>query len=131
MMGSVFGAVIVTRPASRIPATLDSDPMHALYLQGGRERNMAPHVVYPDDSCPHADCDQRMHTIAFKLEEHGRATHDSLVTAWWKDTGFTGRCPGCGGWIHFSVRAKRAITPQDAARLPQLPDAWATRAVIL
>jgi hypothetical protein len=71
-----------------------------------------------------------MQAIAFRLENHGRAVHDPLVRAWWEDTGFAGRCPRCGGWIHFTIRAKRAITPKEAAEHPQLPDDWYARATI-
>jgi hypothetical protein len=109
----------------------ERDRMHALYRQGGRERQMAPHIVYPEASCPHDDCDQPMQAIHFRLEDHGRAVHDPLVRAWWDDTGFVGRCPRCGGWIHFKIQGKRAITPEEAAGYPQLPDDWHAKATIL
>jgi hypothetical protein len=109
----------------------ERERMHALYRQGGRERQMAPHIVYPEASCPHDDCDQPMQAIDFRLEDHGRAVHDPLVRAWWDDTGFAGRCPRCGGWIHFTIRGKRAITPEEAAEYPQLPDDWHAKATIL
>ena len=35
----------------------------------------------------------------------------------WDDTGFVGRCPRCGGWIHFTIRGKRPISPEEAGRL--------------
>lgn len=105
--------------------------MHALYREGGRERLMAPHIVYPEAACPHFGCGYPMQAIDFRLEDHGRAVHDLLVRAWWDDTGFAGRCPKCGGWIHFTLGAKRAITAEDAARLPQLPDSWHVGATIL
>jgi hypothetical protein len=107
------------------------DQMHALYRQGGQERQMAPHIVYPEGSCPHHACDQPMQAIDFRLEVDGRAVHDPLVRAWWNDTGFVGRCPRCSGWIHFTIRAKRAITAKEAAEYPQLPDDWHTKATIL
>jgi hypothetical protein len=107
------------------------DQMHALYRQGGQERQMAPHIVYHEGSCPHDDCDQPMQAIDFRLEDYGRAVHDPLVRAWWNDTGFAGRCPRCGGWVHFTIRAKRAITAEEAAQYPQLPDDWHTKATIL
>ena len=74
---------------------------------------------------------QRLQAIDFRLEAHGRGVHDPLVRAWWSDAGFAGRCPGCGGWIHFTIRGKRAITAEEASQLPQLPDNWATQATIL
>ncbi len=76
--------------------TLSSDErdlMHALYRQGGRERQMAPQIVYPEASCPHDDCDQPMQAIDFRPEDHGRAIHDPLVRAWWNDMGFVGALP--------------------------------------
>jgi hypothetical protein len=109
----------------------DRDRMHALYRQGGQERQMAPHIVYPMASCPHDDCDQPMQAIDFRLEEYGRPVHDPLVRAWWSDLGFVGRCPRCGGWVHYTIRSKSAITAADAAGYPQLPDDWYVKATIL
>ncbi|HEV2969605.1 MAG TPA: hypothetical protein VGY55_06420 [Pirellulales bacterium] len=60
-----------------------------------------------------------------------RFSHDALVRAWWDDTGFAGRCPSCGRWIHFTIRGKRAIDESATATLPQLPANWASEAVIL
>jgi hypothetical protein len=123
-MSKVGAKAIVTTAGER-------DQMHALYRHGGRERQMAPHIVYPEASCPHEDCDQPMQAIDFRLEDHGRAVHDPLVRAWWDDTGFAGRCPACGGWIHFTIRGKNAITEEEAAGYPQLPDDWHAKATIL
>jgi len=72
-----------------------------------------------------------MQAIDFRLEDHGRAVHDPLVRAWWSDLGFVGRCPRCGGWVHFTIRGKSAITAADAAGYPQLPDDWYVKATIL
>ena len=107
------------------------DEMHALYRQGGAERRMAPHVVYQDEHCPHEGCRQSLRAVDFRLEAFGRAVHDSLVCAWWDDTGFAGRCPSCGGWIHFTIRRKRALTASEAASLPNLPDEWHKTAMVL
>src|SRR5687767_6486514 len=107
------------------------DQMHALYRQGGADRSMAPHVVYQDGGCPHSGCQQRLQAIDFRLEAFGRAIHDPLVRAWWNDVGFAGRCPSCNGWIHFTIRGKRAISDDQAAGLPQLPADWTDEAVIL
>jgi hypothetical protein len=107
------------------------DEMHALYRQGGADRAMAPHVVYQDGSCPHDGCQHSLRAIDFRLEAFGRAVHDPLVRAWWDDVGFVGRCPACGGWIHFTIRGKRAVGESEARALPQLPDNWADEAVIL
>jgi hypothetical protein len=109
----------------------EREEMHALYRRGGQERQWALHIVYPDAVCPHVGCGQRMQAIDFRLEDHGRAIHDPLVRAWWNDTGFVGRCPQCGGWVHFTIRAKRAVTAEEAAHHPQLPDNWHEVATIL
>jgi hypothetical protein len=107
------------------------DDMHATYRQGGAARAMAPHVVYQDGGCPHDNCRQSLHAIDFRLEAFGRPVHDPLVRAWWDDTGFTGQCPSCHGWIHFTIRGKRAIDENEAASLPRLPGNWADEAIIL
>ena len=107
------------------------EEMHLLYRQQGGQRAVAPHVVYRDSGCPHAGCQQNLQAIDFRLEAFGRAIHDPLVRAWWDDVGFAGRCPGCGGWIHFTIRHKRAIDEAAAQGLPQLPANWADEAVIL
>jgi hypothetical protein len=88
-------------------------------------------VVYVDASYPHPDCAQHLQAIDFRLEAFGRALHDTLVKAWWDDTGFAGRCPTRNRWIHFTIRGKRAISNAEAAKLPQLPENWASEAVIL
>ena len=113
------------------PPAEDLETMHALYRQLGKDRQMAPHIVYGDTTCPHPGCQQALQAIDFRLEAHGRTVHDPLVRAWWDDTGFAGRCPACSGWIHFTIRGKRAISEQEAAGLPQLPDNWAQVATIL
>lgn len=107
------------------------EQMHSLYIKGGADRAMAPHVVYREGECPHDGCHYGLQAIDFRLEAFGRAVHDSLVSAWWADTGFAGRCPGCNGWVHFTVRGKRAIDQSEADSLPRLPDNWADEAVIL
>lgn len=113
------------------PLGMERERMHALYRAGGLERRTAPHIVYPEASCPHDGCGQAMQAIDFRLEDHGRAVHDPLVRAWWDDTGFVGRCPHCRGWVHFTIRAKSAMSPEEAARYPQLPDDWYEGATIL
>jgi len=109
----------------------DLNQMHEVYRKGGQELRKAPHVVYAEGVCPHPRCGQPMHAVDFRLEEHGKEIHDRLVRAWWSDTGFAGRCPRCRGWIHFTIRAKRAISAQEAAGLSQLPDDWHVKAIIL
>ncbi len=119
--------------ASVVPnqEALQLEQMHELYRQGGAAQSMAPHVVYRDGHCPYHGCPQSLQAIDFRLEAFGRAVHDPLVRAWWNDVGFAGRCPGCGGWIHFTIRGKRAIDEKEAATLPQLPMNWADEAIIL
>src|SRR5437588_9354059 len=118
-----------TKPA--VPTSEELDKMHALYRKGGEIRQMAPHIVYSADTCPHDGCTQRMQAIDFRLEAYGPAVHDPLVRAWWNDVGFAGRCRGCGGWVHFTIGGKRALTAAEASQLPQLPDNWASVAIIL
>ena len=96
-----------TSGALKTPTAEELEQMHLLYREGGEERQMAPHIVYADPKCPYPSCEQRLHAIDFCLEAHGQGVHDPLVRAWWSDTGFAGRCPACGGWIHFTIRGKR------------------------
>jgi hypothetical protein len=109
----------------------DLEQMHAVYREGGAARARAPHVIYKDAACPHPGCSQQLRAIDFRLEAFGPSVHDPLVRAWWDDTGFAGRCPSCGRWIHFTIRAKHAIDDTQAQSLPKLPDNWADEAVIL
>ena len=51
------------------PSAVESDAMHALYLRGGQERGMAPHIVYADPACPHDECEQTLHAIDFNGAE--------------------------------------------------------------
>jgi hypothetical protein len=118
-------------PTSAAPSAAERELMHALYRQGGQERQIAPHIVYHNGGCPHPGCPQPMQGIDFRLEDHGRAVHDPLVRAWWSDTGFVGRCPRCDGWIHFTIGAKRAVTEEETAGYPHLPDNWHAVATIL
>jgi len=122
-------ADITTKPTPTTPEQIEK--MHALYRKGGGDRQMAPHIVYGDAGCPHAGCGHRMQAIDFRLEAYGPTVHDPLVRAWWNDTGFAGRCPHCGGWIHFTIRSKRAITAEEVATLPRLPDDWHAIALVL
>ena len=121
-------ANLTTKPG---PSAAELERMHAVYRAQGKQRRMAPHVVYSGDTCPHPGCTQHMQAIDFRLEFYGPTVHDPLVRAWWDDTGFVGRCPQCGGWIHFTIRGKQAITAEQAESLPHLPDDWHVNAVIL
>ena len=112
-------------------ASQEQDAMHAEYIKGGAKKQMAPHVVYSDACCPHPGCEKKLQAIDFRLEFHGREVHDVLVRSWWDDEGFAGQCPECSRWIHFTIRCKQAITEEDAARLPQLPQNWHEVAVLL
>lgn len=122
-------STVSKRPAT--PTAAELDQMHALYREGGGERKMAPHIIYAESGCPYAACGCRLQAIDFRLEDYGSAVHDPLVRAWWNDTGFAGRCPNCGGWIHFTIRGKRAVAAAEAEQLPKLPDDWAQVALIL
>ena len=97
----------------------ERDRMHSLYRKGGRERQRAPHIVYPVASCPHDHCDQPMQAIDFRLEDHGRVVHDPLVRAWWDDTGFAGLVPGAtAGFISPSG----ARGPSRRRKRPGIPN---------
>jgi hypothetical protein len=113
------------------PTTEERHHMHALYRQGGQDRHRPPHIIYQEVTCSHPGCGQKMQGIDFRLDNYGPAIHDPLVKAWWNDTGFAGRCPNCGGWIHFTIHGKTAIAGQEANALPQLPEAWYANALIL
>jgi hypothetical protein len=113
------------------PDAAQLESMHCFYREGGAGRAMAPHVVYPEAGCPHEGCGQSLHAIDFRLEAFGRNVHDELVRAWWDDVGFAGRCPACRGWVHFTIRGKRALHESEARPLPKLPANWADEAVIL
>jgi hypothetical protein len=108
-----------------------AEKMHELYRKGGERRQMAPHIVYAVETCPHDGCPQRMQAIDFRLEAYGPAIHDPLVRAWWADIGFAGKCPTCGSWLHFTIRSKKEISAEAAEQLPQLPEDWAETALIL
>ena len=123
--------MIETTTSTSVPTAADLELMHEAYRNGGRERLLAPHIIYPVAECPHDGCDCGLHAIDFRPGDHGRSVHDPLVRAWWNDTGFVGRCPLCRGWIHFTIRAKSAIGPEEAAGLPHLPDDWQDKATIL
>ncbi len=113
------------------PSPTDLDHMHQVYIEGGRARQMAPHIVYPDANCPHPGCRWQVQAIDFRLEDHGKDVHDRLVRAWWNDIGFAGRCPECHGWIHFTIKGKRALSESEAGNLPNLPHDWHKHATIL
>jgi hypothetical protein len=122
-------ADVLTEREGPKPAELAE--MDAFYRQGGKKRRMAPHIVYSDPHCPHLGCGLHLQAIDFRVEAYGKAILDPLVLAWWNDTGFVGQCPRCGGWIHFTIGGKKAMTPAQAADLPHLPDDWHQVATIL
>ena len=72
-------AELSTRSTALPPNELDR--MHDLFRRGGQERQKAPHIVYPEATCPHDGCEMPMQAIDFRLEDHGRAVHDPLVRA--------------------------------------------------
>ena len=123
-----MASVTETQPR---PTQADLDLMHDSYCRGSLEHRMAPHAVYSDPTCPHPGCEQRLQGIDFRLDEHGQSLHDQLLRAWWSGVGLAGRCPTCRRWIHFTIRAKRAISEAESAHLPQLPANWADHALIL
>ena len=46
--------------------------MHEVYREGGLERKMSAHVVYPQQACPHSGCSGPMQAIDFRLNETQR-----------------------------------------------------------
>ena len=117
-------------------STLSPEELSALdrvYREGGLRALASPQVHYDDPNCPHADCEQRMEWIDFKLELHGDPEggyNKPLVRAWWDGTGFVGRCPGCRRWVRFTTMKMEAVDDSEAGGLPQLPSNWQTFAQI-
>ena len=113
------------------PGEDELERMHALYRRGGQERQMAPHIVYQDALCPHADCGQQMQAIDFRLENHGRAIHDPLVApgGMIRDSPVAALIVAAGS-TSPSVPSS-AVTAEEAAQYPQLPDNWHLKATIL
>ena len=70
--------MIRQREDQSVLSTAVREEMHQLYRLGGKERSMAPHVVYQDANCPHG-CGQHLQAIDFRLEDHGKEIHDPLV----------------------------------------------------
>ncbi len=103
-----------------------------VYREGGLRVMASPHVHYDDPACPHPGCDQRMEWIDFKLELHGdpEGVYKPLVSAWWKGTGFVGRCPRCHHWVRFTTLGMHAVDDPEASQSPQLPSDWPSVAQI-
>ncbi len=76
------------------PEASRSREMHDLYRSGGARRQVAPHVVYNDATCPHPGCDQRLQAIDFRLEDRDRSVHDPLVACLVGRYGLRGPMPG-------------------------------------
>lgn len=115
-------------PNSSTLSAADVEELDRFYREGGMRQMASPHIHYPDAACPHAGCGHRMEWIGFQQELFGdpEGVNKPLVRAWWDGTGFAGRCPACSGWVHFTTLRMDAITDEQAAQLPQLPDHWHT-----
>lgn len=115
-------------PKNGTTASVDTEELDRFYRQGGLRRMASPHIHYHESRCPHPGCSHTMEWIDFQLELHGdpEGVYKPLVRAWWEGTGFAGRCPGCGGWIHFTTLGMAALTDEQAAPLPHLPENWHT-----
>jgi len=102
------------------------EELDRFYREGGLRQMASPHVHCHDVACPHAGCGQKLEWIDFQLELHNdpEGIYKPLVRAWWDGTGFAGRCPNCGGWIHFTTLRMQAIAEDQAQQLPQLPENW-------
>jgi hypothetical protein len=117
--------------ATTIPRD-EIERLDQFYREGGLHAMASPHVHYDDATCPHAGCGHRMEWIDFKLELHGdpEGVYKPLVRAWWDGTGFVGRGPNCGGWIHFTTLRMSSPDDEMVGRLPQLPVNWAELAAM-
>ncbi len=115
-------------PENFAPSSIDIEELDRFYREGGLRSMASPHVHYHDPSCPHPGCGHKMEWIDFQLELYGdpEGIYKPLVTAWWNGTGFAGRCPHCGGWIHFTTLRMEAVDDGQASQLPRLPDHWHT-----
>ena len=55
------------------PTVEELNRMHAPYRQGGEQRQMAPHIVYSEPTCPHIGCREPMPgDLISALTDHGR-----------------------------------------------------------
>lgn len=101
------------------------EELDRLYREGGLKQMASPHIHYADGVCPHG-CGYKMEWIDFQLELFGdpEGIYKPLVKAWWEGTGFAGRCPQCDNWIHFKTLGMMALSEDEAAALPKLPEQW-------
>jgi hypothetical protein len=108
--------------------SVNIEELDRIYREGGLRNMASPHIHYQKLDCPHAGCTHRMEWIGFRLEAYADPdrVYNPLVRAWWLGIGFAGRCPACGGWVHFTTLRMRAVTDEEASRLPRLPDDWHT-----
>ncbi len=104
----------------------EREELDRFYREGGLRQMASPHVHYENGACPQPGCGHRMEWIDFQLELHGdpEGIYKPLVRAWWEGTGFVGRCPACGRWIHFTTLGMEAVDDDRVAQLPQWPDNW-------
>jgi hypothetical protein len=115
-------------PKNPAPPSVNQEEFDRIYREGGLRRMATPHVHYHDPLCPHPGCGHKMEWIDFQLELYGdpEGLYKTLVRAWWDGTGFAGRCPNCGGWIHFTSLRMQPLTEEQASQLPRLPEDWHT-----
>lgn len=115
-------------PKSQVLSSRQMEEMDRFYREGGLRQMASPHIHYHEPACPHPGCPQRMEWIDFQLELFGdlEGVYNPLVRSWWEGKGFVGRCPTCGGWVHFTTLGMEAVTDEQAAGLVKLPDNWHT-----
>jgi hypothetical protein len=99
----------------------------AEHCREGLERQAPPQVVYlpAQQPCPWPDCGCRISGIRFQLDLMGTPRDRARwIRSWWQGPGLIGRCPGCGRYVLFGLREKRAVADTEGAARAVLPDDW-------
>jgi hypothetical protein len=109
---------------SYAPSAAELEELDRFYREGGLRQMASPRVHYQDANCSQPGCGHKLAWIDFQLEFYGdpEGIYKPLVRAWWDGRGFVGRCPVCGGWIHFTTLKMEAVSDDQANQLPRLPD---------
>ena len=113
-------------PAHQLLSPQQAEELDSYYREGGLRQMASPHVHYHEPACPHEGCPQRMEWIDFQLELFGdpEGIYKPLVRNWWAGKGFIGRCPSCGGWVHFTTLRMETIPDDQSVQYARLPENW-------